>query len=514
MRCPDFAKRHIVKTNYRIEEILYQTGQRIVYRVTGPDGRFYSLTRLIFGEAELGGLEDGVFEKAFETLKNMSHPCLREVVDGGQDEVDQAPWIVTDLWDYPSVKERHQQGAFTYQDKVILEGQARSLIEALGGFAGTIRFDHSQVIGIKAQDGSTVETFGLDLREWFLVYARTGDAYFDRNPDLGLVRLLSGVPVSAQVVSVSPGPISSLAEGSSSPQAGAPSIVSVSSGFPAGLVVTLISLILLVGGGLWWAFWEGDAGGVTKKIMSATVDSVGELQAEQEEPRMIPKASVPPLALEEKSKEEVLAALSRPADEQIPEIAAHDSAAMKKHVGKWIKLTGHVVRMRRNGGWLFDEETQEGEAISGTLKLGDISDAVEFKITAIGRLSNEREIAVERLEDIIIHHDAATLSKGRVIMLDEEVLIRKMNNEEIRFRGKVLRIHEDARTLALVFTKKKPELAALIYTSKLDGEIESARVRLKQLVGKEITVSGTVEGVSSQKRGLFQITFDQLADLK
>lgn len=605
-----------MKSKYRIEDILHQSGQQVVYRVTDASGQNFALTRLIFGEAELGGLEDGVFEKAFEALKQFDHPCLRKVLDAGQDEVDRAPWIVTEWWDAPSVLQRYEDGNFKHEDKVRLEGQVRSLMEALGGFAATIKFDISQVVGIEAQDGSKVETFTLDLGEWFLVYARTGDAHFDRNPELGLARLLGKLPVSAPLVSAADaGPPSTY-----SPQHQV--VVPTGGGFSIVIVATVILLAAAVGGGVWFAnqakdpeakialregaeeeqpeaalpvekaaavavkpvpksdpnsFVVSDEGKIKtmkgktvtltgkilkfehsseriylhwkdlkkhpKKVFAAklftkdltktqdmkffenvvgkTVKVKGEVARSGSgrgwyvvfspgEDFEVIEESKPVAQVENEGALKVTA--QRPPAGEMAEVVASDSTTMKANVGKWVKLTGHVARLRRNGGWLFDEETADGEIITGSLKVGDMSKAVEFKVTVTGFLTEENEVVVESLEDVLIHREAATLTEGRVYKLDEEALIRKMSGKHIRLKARVLKLHETSRTLALIFTEDKPEMVALIYTSKLDAG--AVKKKFEGLIGKEVVVSGKLEGVRSATRGFFQLTLKNLQDIQ
>lgn len=586
-----------MKSDYRIEEVLNQSGQQIVYRVSNASGQSFALTRIIFGEAELGGLEDGVFEKALAAAKQLDHPCLRKVLDGGVDEVDHAPWIVTQWWDAKSAKQRHQDGEFLYEDKVRLEGQARNLMEGLGGFAASLKFDPSQVVGIQAQDGTGVETFGLDLREWFAVYSRTGDAHFDRNPELGFARMMGALPVSAPIVSAAQAP-------SALPQA---LVVSSGSGLSAGWIVMMIFLAGAIGGGTWWAtqkknakppiaevkterveviekkslvsvplaeppvarnsfkvsdeekiktmkgetisltgrllnyesnsnylylhfkkFRKGSkrvlAVKIPKKILTASRDAgffkkvIGErilatgevarsgggrgwyvflkdvddlLVLDQQKPApQIPKAILKP-------KE-------RPPAGEIVDVAASDSAAMKKNVGKWVALTGRVVRISRTG-WIFEAETEDGGIISGKLGEGNLSDAVGFTITAIGQLTSESEIVVATKDDIEIDEEGGSFEFKEFYTIKDDQGIRSLEGERLTLEASVLRVEKSGSgsTFYLVFTEERPYLAAAIGSD--DEKYGVTYKYLESLVGKKIRVTGNASAERGGRRFILRM---------
>ncbi|MGC6582778.1 MAG: hypothetical protein ACON4K_10720 [Akkermansiaceae bacterium] len=496
----DFAKRPPVKSNYRIEDILHQSAQQIVYRVTDLQGQSLALIRLIFGEAELGGLEDGVFSKALEVLRQLDHPCLRRVVDGGQDEVDGAPWVVTHWSDGPSVKERHEAGGFDREDKITLEGQARSLIEGLEGFAATIKFDAAQIVGIQALDGSKVETFGIDLREWFMVYARTGDAYFDRNPELGLARLLGSLPVSAPMVSsaVAPPP---------SPAARQVALSSSGSGASTGITVTMILLAVAVGGGFWLAQKKREP-----ESNVAQSEAVAQVK-EKSSSGVVHPAAEPtlrdgrtPSAFPVKENQIPAISVERPPAGEMAEVSAEDSAAMKANVGKWVILTGRVVGTPSNGKWVFEEETEDGKEIIGKLGEGDMSDAIGFKITAVGFLVSEEEFAVVSQKDVEIDKEGGSFEFKEYYTIKNEKKIWELEGERLTLQGKVLRAEKSGSgsTFYLVFTEERPYLAAAIGSD--DEKYGVTFKYLESLEGKRIRVTGKAEAERGKKRFILRMS--------
>ena len=70
-----------MQPDYHIEDLVHQTGNLVVYRVTTRDQIPLALVRLRYDDETLTKLKDGVFERALAQLMQLNHDCLRSVVN-------------------------------------------------------------------------------------------------------------------------------------------------------------------------------------------------------------------------------------------------------------------------------------------------------------------------------------------------------------------------------------------------------------------------------------------------
>lgn len=510
-----------MKSPYTIQDILLQTSQLIVYRVHDENGHSLALTRLLFNEREQGKLAAGAFENALEALKQLNHSCLRRALDGGLDEIDGAPWIITQFWEGDPLKTRHEAGNFNYEGKTRLEAQARNLMEFLGGYAGALNFSANEVIDTKASDGSALETFTMDLREWLLGWIRGDELVFERNPELGLARLSGSLPVTAPAISpVAPVVTQPLLTASLAPQV---PLSSASSGSPVGLIAILTLLAGGIGGGAWWAMKDKE-----DKAASVEVAMVEEVEkkpaavkeeiSKSELARPVPQPEVasgpkqvsvsePEVKLPISEKPEKVEGWleNRPDEGAIDDVSATDLEERKKQLDNWIYAQGRVAEVTEEGRLIF-EVLKEGEAaLEVELQGGEMPEVQGKDISVVGRL---------KTADLLIAPDASSieiLEEGEIVRLKEfytvedEETIKTLEGEKITLKATVLRSEASGseKTIYLIFTDVKPFLAAAISNKPEEHGIDMEY--FESLIGKEVSVTGIAEAESRDRRFIFRI---------
>jgi hypothetical protein len=161
----------VVDIDYAIEEMLLQSPNQVVYKARGRNGFRYTISRFIFTKSILANLKDTCFDVALKELKRLNHGCLRPVIDGGLDEIDGMPWVARVWWDGEYLDDRMNSGVLTPPDIQRLADHGQALIDALGDRASAISFRARDVILTNGQGGHPVETFNIDVQNWFLDWA-------------------------------------------------------------------------------------------------------------------------------------------------------------------------------------------------------------------------------------------------------------------------------------------------------------------------------------------------------
>ncbi|MFT7301734.1 MAG: hypothetical protein ACI8UZ_000569 [Akkermansiaceae bacterium] len=153
---------------YQVQDLVDQNAESVVYRVLTKDGTPLSLTRLRLSPEAVESLRGpGVFDQAMGKLRSLNHGYLREVMDGGMDEVDGYPWV-TSLWmDGKPLSER------TVEEKEIrhLGEQFHGLLKDLGESANAVDFDPSRVLTARTTDDQLHALFSIDYVRWFRDWA-------------------------------------------------------------------------------------------------------------------------------------------------------------------------------------------------------------------------------------------------------------------------------------------------------------------------------------------------------
>ncbi len=173
--------------------MILQSQQVVVYRMVDDEGREYALSRFILPKDVLIALNDGRFPQCLKELMSVSHGCLRPVIDGGLDPVDRSPWLATYWWEGKTLQDRIQDKELTHEDVYRVEEHAKSAMSGVGQFASFLSFDPGKIVAVKGATGDVVETFTIDLYQWFLSWATGRPPAPDREPNRQLAGLLSHI---------------------------------------------------------------------------------------------------------------------------------------------------------------------------------------------------------------------------------------------------------------------------------------------------------------------------------
>lgn len=160
-----------MQLDYAIEEMLLQSPTLVVYKARGRNGFRYAISRFIYTKSVLSNLKEACFESALKELKRLTHGCLRPVIDGGLDDIDGMPWVARVWWDGEFLDDRIKKGVMTPADIQRLADHGQSLIDALGDRAAAVSFKSRDVILTTGRGGQPVETFNVDVKNWFRDWA-------------------------------------------------------------------------------------------------------------------------------------------------------------------------------------------------------------------------------------------------------------------------------------------------------------------------------------------------------
>lgn len=159
-----------MQPDYHIEDLVYQTGNLVVYRVTTRDQIPLALVRLRYDDETLTKLKDGVFESALAQLMQLNHDCLRSVVNGGLDPVDGYPWVAARWWDGVVLTDRVRNHDLTEEELLRIQAYSKSLINSLGPIAGTVAFTPASIVTC-GEGEQTIDTFSIDYHSWFSAFS-------------------------------------------------------------------------------------------------------------------------------------------------------------------------------------------------------------------------------------------------------------------------------------------------------------------------------------------------------
>lgn len=157
--------------DFQLEDLLFQDDFRVVFRAKGPDGVACRITRLKLPYEVLQALSLTRFARSIVELKSLEMSCLRAVIDGGLDQVDNAPWIATLDWPGETLSHRLDTGNFKTDDATRLDNHGKATIKFLDDtveMPGALSFDPRDIILTKSDNGEAVETFCIDYHRWFV----------------------------------------------------------------------------------------------------------------------------------------------------------------------------------------------------------------------------------------------------------------------------------------------------------------------------------------------------------
>ncbi len=156
--------------DYQLQDIITQNANLVTYRVLWKDGTPFALTRLQMEGGPLKKLDadnSAVFRKALAALREIRNPHIAEVIDGGQDEVDRYPWIVSEWRDGKPISERK----ITEPDIRTIRDQLKTLIDDLGKKAGALLLDSHDITTCRCSEGKLLIRCSINYHQWFLDFA-------------------------------------------------------------------------------------------------------------------------------------------------------------------------------------------------------------------------------------------------------------------------------------------------------------------------------------------------------
>jgi hypothetical protein len=136
----NFDTRSAVTRRYEIQEMLAQDAHGVVFQaVDRQSGDDVVLRRFFPFGPEGGGLEGEertAYMVAVERLKGVSHPALRNILDGGCDPVDGMPYLVTEWVEGTRLAEHLKEKALSPGSVRALLDQALEVSQVLAGVLG------------------------------------------------------------------------------------------------------------------------------------------------------------------------------------------------------------------------------------------------------------------------------------------------------------------------------------------------------------------------------------------
>ncbi|YCM42348.1 hypothetical protein V2O64_13645 [Verrucomicrobiaceae bacterium 227] len=490
----------IVQSNYRIEDLVFQTRELVVYRAQHRDGTPHALIRLNFSAEICENLQkQDRFQKGLDQLLILRHPSLRPVVDGGLDSIDAHPWLATQWFEGPLLSELEM----TQADLDHLRAQAEDLINALGYRAGALCFTPTEIVTTTASDGQALHTFAIDYFSWFRDWAIGYPPGEKNNPHQALDQLLQSLPPSQPA----PAPSLLLAPPSSQPatpeSSPAPLSLPIPKSSPLKALALIGSLLLLIGGGIWWINQQAPASPPPETALAA-------IPPKENKPS--PPKITPDLPKTEEPKTSPLpeptpktTSTSRPEFAgEIIDVEADQENDLRENVGHWIVLNGEVSKI--------SDETLSFKNSSLQAKLPANTPAIEVGqvLNLTGLLKSVSLLEVELPDDIIINQ----AFKDNYTLEDEEQL-RGMNRSIVSVQGSVADFTRTENSLYLVFHEKGPGFRAVVRAKKAEDGLDEDYLRT--FIGKEINVTGEIsifENASGGKGKRLLIEFTKKSDLE
>jgi len=169
----DFDTRWAVTRRYEIQEMLAQDAHGVVFHaVDRQSGSDVVLRRFFPFGPEGGGLEGEertAYMAALERLKGVSHPALRNILDGGCDPVDGMPYLVTEWVEGTRLAEHLKNQALSPASARALLDQALEVSQVLAGVLGEeavwVETAAEAVILCEGEEGREI-TFWISPLRW------------------------------------------------------------------------------------------------------------------------------------------------------------------------------------------------------------------------------------------------------------------------------------------------------------------------------------------------------------
>ena len=447
-------------SDYHIEDLVFQNGTHVVYRVRTPDGSPLALIRLRYDDQTPSLLQAGRFPNALKELQSLQHPNLRPVFAGGLDPVDSAPWLVTPWRDGQALSHRIAQGPVLTKNEIErIKTQGSALVEALGSFAGTVSFTPASVITSGASSANLTDSFSIDYHGWFSAFARDTHPSSLSASYQKLADLLSHLrphrePAPASVFS-NLGP-STLPQGSIAPAA--------PSSFPIKILILASILIIGIAGSFWY--------------LNQKNDPSPEVASLPTKPETKTPTEHPPSKKADRSE--------RPFDFRIPTIQADNPSKITTHLQQWVSLSGKVSGADSTNHLLIENSTVKAK-LAEQLPPTGAKGLIDRPIVITGWLTNQNLLEVTDLSEVKV-----TYPKKDIFETFDELQLRGMHRETITLEAEVVRLSESkkGKTLYLDFHENQPSFRVQILRSKLNETF--THPFLESLVGQKARFTGKI----------------------
>lgn len=466
-----------MRTNYNIEDLVFQNENLVLYRVQTPDGTTLALVRLRYEDDILARLKEGRFTNALQELQALKHQNLRSILDGGLDPVDSAPWVVIRWEEGIVLSDRIKQGPLLSQEEYDrIKDQGSHLIEALGPVASTLSFTPASVVTSGDDPADLIDTFSVDYHAWFHAFAQdihpaTLSASYQKLADL-LTRLRSftqHTPASLLTSDLAPPTQLSTISQPCSNIVALPS--TAKSPFPLKALLLVGTLLLGIGAAIWTLTQRGE--------------SAPQISATSSSPKKTAQSHLTNLI--NRSSSQVRPDRPR-LDVEYAKIKADDPSSLKNNLGKWVQISGKITDLNSKGQLIF---------ANSTLRVTLPPDSDSTARSAIGNTGIIQGF-LESLTNLEIENQAdikPDFHPKNIYTVADETQLREMSGKIVTIEGKILRhgTSNSKKTHYLHFKTKdqKLEFAIGIQRSKAENSIN--RAFLKSLVNQTRRIKGKLK---------------------
>ena len=471
-----------MQPDYHIEDLVHQTGNLVVYRVTTRDQVPLALVRLRYDEEILTKLRGGVFEGALAQLMQLNHNCLRSVVNGGLDPIDGYPWVAARWWDGVVLTDRVRDRDLTEEELLRIQNFSKSLINALGPIAGTVAFTPRSIVTC-GEGEQIIDTFSIDYHSWFAAFAHgihpadLVDIQAKYKALTTYLRRQAGL--TSNPLLTSPEALPSQPEQS----------VALPSAAKSSTLKILSVLILMLGaiGYLGWKLGDHNTSNEGKpNNLESTLET---------NPPAIEKHHTRSVSLKKEIRE--LQITARPKNSaKFARIDPTSPYSLDNKIGKWITFEATPKMIDEKGRLIIPDSQIRAVTPVASSKL--IKSALRNKVTLRGFLASPTVMRIVNPDDIIV-----TYLLRDHYTIDDEAQIRKQFTEAgqiIPVRAVVQEVtkSQSGKTLYLQFKSAPPEFTGRIEKSK--AEVGLNETYLKSLIGKMIEIKGRARKSSNSSR--------------
>ncbi len=465
-----------MQPDYHIEDLVHQTGNLVVYRVTTRDQIPLALVRLRYDDETLTKLRDGVFESALAQLMQLNHDCLRSVVNGGLDPVDGYPWVAARWWDGVALTDRVRHHDLTEEELLRIQAYSKSLIDALGPIAGTVAFTPASIVTC-GEGEQTIDTFSIDYHSWFAAFAHgihpadLVDIHAKYNALTTYLRRQAGL-TSTPLLSSLEAPPSQVGQSVALPSAAKPTSLKV------------LPILILMLGAIGYFGWKLAYRKPATEEKPITLESTPKTNTPGSE-----KPPAQPVAPVKLVKEEVpeFKITTRPKNSAgFARIDPTSPYSLDNKIGKWITFETTPKKVDEKGHLIIPDSEIRAVAPAASGKL--VKSALRNKVTLRGFLASPTVLRIVNPDDLIV-----TYLLQDYYTIDDEPQIRKQFTEAgqvIPVRAVVQEVtkSQSGKTLYLQFKPAPPEFTGQVEKSKAEADLNEAY--LKSLIGKMIEVKG------------------------